>query len=69
LGEIVWVGIYVGLGYIFADNITSLASMMGNASGFVTTLVAVVALGVWLVRASKKAAAARLAETTPPPHI
>lgn len=69
LGEIVWVSIYVGLGYMFADNITTLASMMGNVSGFITALVAVIALGVWLKRASKKAAAGRLAETPPPPHI
>lgn len=61
LGEIVWVGLYVGLGYLFADNITTLASMMGNVSGFITALVLVIALGLWLWRASKKAARARLA--------
>lgn len=53
-GEVVWVAIYVGLGYTFADNITSIASLLGNASGFVTALVAVIALGYWLFRASKK---------------
>lgn len=53
-GEIVWVGLYVGLGYSFADNISTLASLMGNASGFITALVAVLALGLWLIRASKQ---------------
>jgi membrane-associated protein len=53
-GEIVWVSLYVGLGYSFADNITSIASVLGNASGFITALVVVIASGWWLVRASKK---------------
>ncbi|MCF2872273.1 DedA family protein [Octadecabacter sp. G9-8] len=57
LGEIVWVGLYVGLGHTFADNISGLASVMGNASGFITALVAVIALGWWLMRAAKKSAA------------
>jgi len=68
LGEIVWVSIYVGLGYVFADNITELASMMGNASGFITALVVVIVLGWWLMRAAKKSRA-KLAEPPPPPHI
>jgi membrane protein DedA with SNARE-associated domain len=45
LGEIVWVGLYVGLGYTFADNITALSNMLGNASGFITALAAVIELG------------------------
>ncbi|WP_044043763.1 DedA family protein [Octadecabacter antarcticus] len=53
-GEIVWVSLYVGLGYSFADNITSVASVLGNASGFITALAVVIGLGWWLVRASKK---------------
>lgn len=52
-GEIVWVSIYVGLGYLFADNITALASLTGNISGFITVLAVVIGLGWWLVRASK----------------
>lgn len=54
-GEIVWVGIYVGLGYSFAGNITAIASLLGNASGFVTACALVIALGWWLVRAARKA--------------
>ncbi|HCP80850.1 MAG TPA: DedA family protein [Octadecabacter sp.] len=53
-GEIVWVSLYVGLGHTFADNISGIASLLGNASGFVTALVVVIALGIWLIRASKK---------------
>lgn len=56
-GEIVWVGLYVGLGYTFADNISTLASMAGNVSGFITALFAVIALGWWLLRSAKKSKA------------
>jgi hypothetical protein len=49
------------LGYSFADNITSIASLLGNASGFITALAVVIALGWWLVRASKKPRAASTA--------
>lgn len=54
LGEVVWVGIYVGLGHVFAGNITEVASLLSNTSGFITALVASVALGWWLIRAARK---------------
>ncbi len=53
-GEIVWVSIYVGLGYSFADDITALASLLGNASGLVTALALVAGIGWWLIRAARK---------------
>jgi membrane protein DedA with SNARE-associated domain len=53
LGEIVSVGLYVGLGYSFDDNITAIASLMGNANGFITAFVAVIALGWRRARAAK----------------
>lgn len=52
LGEVFWVGIYIGLGYRFSDQITTLASMLGNASGFIVTLVGIFLLGRWLWTAS-----------------
>jgi len=52
LGEMFWVGIYVGLGYTFSDQITTLASMLGNASGFLVALLGVFLLGRWLWKAS-----------------
>jgi membrane-associated protein len=52
LGEIFWVGIYVGLGYSFSDQITTLASMLGNISGFLVALLSVFVLGRWLWKAS-----------------
>ncbi len=56
LGEIVWVSLYVGMGYGFADNITAVAGFLGNASGFITALVVALGLGWWLVRAARKPA-------------
>lgn len=52
LGEIFWVGIYVGLGYAFSDQITTLAGMLGNFSGFLVALLGVFLLGRWLWKAS-----------------
>lgn len=64
-GEIVWVSLYVGLGFTFADNITSIASMLGNASGFITAAGIAIALGVWLWKASKP----RMDKSKVRPHI
>lgn len=50
-GELVWVGVYVGAGYAFAGNLTAIAALTGNASGFVTALVLVLGFGWWLRRA------------------
>ncbi|MFT4744045.1 MAG: membrane-associated protein, partial [Yoonia sp.] len=52
-GEIVWVSLYVGLGYTFGDNFTAIANLLSNASGLVTAFAVTIGLGVWLVRASR----------------
>lgn len=52
MGEVFWVGIYIGLGYGFSDQITTLASMLGNASGFLVALLGLFFLGRWLWKAS-----------------
>ena len=52
-GEVVWVGLYVGLGYLFADNMAAIANLLGNLSGFLAAGVVAIGLGIWLVRASK----------------
>jgi membrane-associated protein len=52
-GEVVWVSIYVGLGYLFADNLTAISDLLGNISGFLAALVVAIGLGIWLVRTSK----------------
>lgn len=54
-GEIVWVSIYVGLGYTFADNISSVTTLLGNISGFIVAGLAVLGLGYWAWKASHPA--------------
>jgi membrane protein DedA with SNARE-associated domain len=53
LGEAIWVALYVGLGYVFASNIETLASLLGNAVAAVTAAAVTAGLGVLLWRAAK----------------
>ena len=48
LGELVWVGVYVGLGYGFADQMTAIGQILGNASGFLAAGLLTLFLGRWL---------------------
>lgn len=52
-GEIVWVSLYVGLGYTFAVRVSSVASLLGNASGLTTAISVAIALGISLWKLSK----------------
>lgn len=52
-GEAVWVGLYIGLGYLFAENITAISDLLGNISGFLAASVVAIVLGIGLWRASK----------------
>jgi len=52
-GELVWVCSYVGLGYLFADNIAAISSLLGNLSGFLAAVVVAGGLLLWLVKSSK----------------
>lgn len=45
-GEMVWVGLYVGLGYGFAGSLTAVAEFAADVSGVLAG--GVVALGLWL---------------------
>lgn len=51
-GEAVWVGLYVGLGAVFAGNIALLADILGNLSGLLAALLVALGAGVWLRRAA-----------------
>lgn len=48
LGETVWVVVYVGLGYVFMDQITTVAEVMSDVIGLVVALVLVVTLALWI---------------------
>lgn len=50
LGEAIWVGAYVMLGYSFSTGITELSTVLSNASGFVVAVAGVVVVGALLVR-------------------
>lgn len=58
-GEAVWVGIYVGLGYLFADRIPALADLLGSLGGLIAAGVVAGVLGAWLLRALRAAPARR----------
>ncbi|MGO4914974.1 DedA family protein [Pseudogemmobacter sp. W21_MBD1_M6] len=53
-GEIVWVSLYVGLGYAFADRIIELASLLGSANGFLAGGIVTAGLGIMLMNALAK---------------
>lgn len=47
-GEAVWAGLYVGMGYAFAGNITAASEMLGSALGLVAAGAAMLILGMVL---------------------
>ena len=47
-GELVWSGIYVGMGYGFAGNIQAASDMLGSVLGLLAAGAAMVILGLWL---------------------
>lgn len=58
-GEAIWVCLYIGLGYIFADRITDLSAALGNSVGFLAAGTVAVLLGLYLkdrLKALKNAA-------------
>ncbi|GKY87599.1 DedA family protein [Sinisalibacter aestuarii] len=58
LGEMIWVTLYVGLGYAFASQIPTVAEVMGDAMGLLAGLVVALAAGLW-IRAVMKAQKAK----------
>jgi membrane-associated protein len=49
-GETVWVAIYVGLGFVFADRIVALGQLLGNLSGLLAAGAVTIVLGIWMLR-------------------
>jgi len=48
LGEAIWVSLYVGLGYGFASQIDTIATLMGNIVGLVAALCVAGAMVLWI---------------------
>ncbi len=49
-GEVVWAGLYVGMGYGFAGNIEAASDMLGSVLGLLAAGAVMVVLGLWLLR-------------------
>jgi membrane protein DedA with SNARE-associated domain len=60
-GETIWVAIYVGLGYAFASQVATVASVVGNVAGLLAAFAVAGAMVVW-IRGALKAQKARAAE-------
>ncbi len=61
-GELVWVSLYVGLGYFFSSNISAVADLASSASGFLAAGAVAAFLGwrLWIaLRAAAKIAEGR----------
>ncbi len=57
-GELVWAGLYVGMGYAFAGNIQAASNMLGSVLGLLAGGAAAVFLGLWLRQALRAQKAA-----------
>jgi len=47
-GEMVWVALYVGLGWAFAGNLQAASDLAGSALGFLAAGAMTIGLGLWL---------------------
>jgi membrane protein DedA with SNARE-associated domain len=48
LGETVWVAVYVGLGFVFMDQVANVAEVMGDVIGLAVAVVLAVAAALWI---------------------
>ncbi len=53
-GEVVWVSLYLGLGYLFGGNIEALAALLGNASWAILGAIITALLGYRLYKTLHK---------------
>lgn len=59
-GEVVWVVLYVMLGWTFSDRVVGLADVLNDFVWVILGALAAVVLGWWLVRSLRAAAAAQV---------
>ena len=50
VGEVIWVGLYVGIGYVFSKRVQAIGEILGNLSWVVVGLILTAILGWQLVR-------------------
>ena len=53
MGEVIWVALYIGLGFVFADSIEMVADFASNISGLLAAALMAGLLGRYLFRAPK----------------
>lgn len=53
-GEVVWVGVYVGAGYTFGDNLEAATEFAGSILGFLAAGAIAAGLGWWLWTLAKR---------------
>ncbi|MFN4153180.1 MAG: DedA family protein [Paracoccaceae bacterium] len=53
-GELVWVGVYVGAGYTFGDNLEAATEFAGSILGFLAAGAIAAGLGWWLWHLAKR---------------
>jgi len=54
-GELVWVTVYVGVGYSAGGQLSQVSDLLGNVTGLATSLLVTVALGYLLFRRRRQA--------------
>ena len=62
LGETIWVTVYVGLGYVFMDQVATVAEIMSDVIGLAVSLAVVAASALWLRGVLRAKAAAPTAD-------
>lgn len=53
-GEVVWVALYVGIGYAFGANLEAATELASSTLGLLAALAAVLVLGWWLAGAARR---------------
>jgi membrane-associated protein len=64
-GEIIWVVLYVGLGYTFSDRVQSLAEILGNLAWVILGVILALILGWKVMRYFRPAAKVSVDEALP----
>ncbi|MDP1668321.1 DedA family protein [Phaeovulum sp.] len=53
-GEVVWVGLYVGIGYAFGANLEAATELASSTLGLLAAFAALVVFGWWLIGAARR---------------
>lgn len=48
LGEVIWVSIYVGIGYAFASHVGTVAEIMSEVTGLIAALAVAIIMAIWI---------------------